>query len=67
MRELKAHRIQREIDELHDELKKHQDKCKHTNVEKTYGASTGNYDPSADRYWIHFYCPTCLKNWTERQ
>lgn len=27
----------------------------------------GNYDPSADSYWIEFVCPDCHKKWIEEQ
>jgi choline kinase len=67
MRELKSHRIEREILELYVELRKHQDKCKHTKVIRKYGSNSGNYDPSCDSYWIDFDCPTCLKQWMEDQ
>ena len=62
-RELKAHRIQRELDELYVELKNHQDKCKHKRATCTHGANTGNYDPHSDKYWTTWDCPTCLKRW----
>lgn len=65
MKELKAHRLQRQIDTLRNELEEHQSKCKHNNVVKKHGANNGNYDPSADRYWTDFHCQTCLKRWTE--
>lgn len=34
-------------------------------VTKKHGASTGNYDPSADCYWTEFTCNLCEKQWTE--
>ena len=37
--------------------------CTHLNVEKKYDSNTGNYDPSADSYWIDFFCPDCRKRW----
>jgi hypothetical protein len=64
MKELKAHRLQRQIRELQNELHDHQDKCKHKRATKKYGSNTGNYDPSSDCYWTTFNCPTCLKIWT---
>jgi len=63
-KELKAQRLRRQIDELNEELSKHQDKCKHPNAVGEYGANTGNYDPTADIYWIHISCPTCGKWWS---
>ena len=66
MRELKAHRIRREINELEGELVIHQEKCKHKNATFEYGANTGGYDgPAFDSYWKSHECPTCLKRWRE--
>jgi len=64
MRELKAHRLKREIDEKYVELYAHQEKCKHKLATYKHGANTGNYDPSDNRYWTNWVCPTCLKRWT---
>jgi hypothetical protein len=44
-----------------------QAECAHPNASKQYGASTGNYDPSADSYWIDWDCPDCGKHWTTPQ
>ena len=66
MKQLKAHRIQAEIKDLNDQLRQHQDKCKHLKAEKVHRANTGNYDPMDDRYWTDFNCPICLKRWTEK-
>lgn len=44
-----------------------QAECKHSNVTKKYGANTGNYDPSADCYWIDWHCPDCDKRWQTEQ
>ena len=41
--------------------------CQHPNATKKYGASTGNYDPSANGYWIDFQCPDCGKRWSVDQ
>ena len=67
MKELKAHLIQREIDEKYKKLHSHQEQCKHLKATKKYCSNTGNYDPSQDSYWIDFYCETCLKRWSEKQ
>lgn len=32
-----------------------------------YRGNTGNYDPSADSYWVEFKCPVCGDHWTESQ
>lgn len=44
-----------------------QDLCLHLNVSKKYQGSSGNYDPTADSYWIEFRCPDCKKFWTKDQ
>jgi hypothetical protein len=41
--------------------------CQHPNVEKKYRGDTGNYDRTADSYWIDFKCPDCGKKWWESQ
>jgi hypothetical protein len=40
-----------------------QDVCPHPAPEVEYKASTGNYDPSADRYWKELLCQDCGKSW----
>lgn len=42
-------------------------KCTHPNVNIQYKGDTGNYDPSADSYWIEYKCPDCGKFWTKEQ
>lgn len=59
--------IDRREDKLVKELAKLQSLCEHPNVDKTYKSNTGNYDPSADNYWIEFVCPDCRKRWIEEQ
>lgn len=44
-----------------------QNQCNHVNVDKTYKGNSGNYDPSANSYWIEFKCSDCGKFWTEDQ
>lgn len=41
--------------------------CMHPNVTKNYGADTGNWCKSDDRYWIDYSCPDCKKKWTTDQ
>lgn len=41
--------------------------CSHPNVTKKYNSNTGNYDPTADSYWIEYRCPDCNKRWNEDQ
>ena len=57
-------KILEEIDALQNRLLKIQTKCEHLNATKESGGNTGNYDPSADRYWNKYSCPDCLKKWT---
>lgn len=59
--------IDRREDKLAKELAKLQSLCGHPNVDKTYKSNTGNYDPSADSYWIEFVCQDCRKQWIEEQ
>ena len=59
--------IQYIIDTNHNSLKMLQDKCTHPDVTKEYKSNTGNYDPSADSYWINLHCPDCDKRWREDQ
>lgn len=49
------------------EEKNLQELCTHPNVEKKYKGNTGNYDPTADCYWIEFKCPDCQKRWKKYQ
>jgi hypothetical protein len=55
------------ITTLQEQIKQLQELCQHTNVEKKYKANTGNYDPSADSYWIDWRCPDCGKRWITDQ
>jgi hypothetical protein len=41
--------------------------CTHPTASKKYCGSSGNYDPSADAYWIEFRCPDCGKFWMTDQ
>ena len=59
--------IDRREEKLASELNKLQALCKHPNLEKTHKSNTGNYDPSADSYWIEFRCPDCRARWNEDQ
>lgn len=52
---------------LSEELHELQVLCTHPNVSKTYKGNTGNYDPSADSYWIDWKCPDCDKYWMTDQ
>lgn len=59
--------IDRREEKLAKELAKLQTTCTHPVVEKTYRSNTGNYDPTADSYWIDFHCPDCRKRWRKEQ
>jgi hypothetical protein len=59
--------IDQREEKLAVELANLQAACTHPNVEKEYKSNTGNYDPSADHYWIEFRCPDCRKRWNEDQ
>jgi len=59
--------IDRREEKLAKELAKLQAACQHPNVTKKYEGNTGNYDPTADSYWITFNCPDCRKRWSEEQ
>ena len=63
-KQLKAHRIMKQIDDLYGDLRKHQEKCKHTRATMEHTSDTGNWCKADDRYWTTFTCPTCLKIWT---
>jgi len=59
--------IDRREEKLARELSKLQALCTHPNLEKTHKSNTGNYDPSADSYWIEYRCPDCRARWNEDQ
>jgi hypothetical protein len=50
-----------------DEITALQKECPHIKLTKKYGANTGNYDPSADSYWIDWHCTDCDSKWTTDQ
>lgn len=52
---------------LSEELYELQTTCTHPMPNKKYGGNTGNYDPSADSYWIDWDCPDCGHRWTTDQ
>lgn len=62
-RELKAHRILREIEDLKKKLIDHQAKCKHLKAVKKLYKSQGFYDPYSIQGRYKHTCPTCLKIW----
>jgi len=64
MKETKAQKIKRKIDELYTKLHKHQEKCSHLNVNTKDGYSRGNVCESDDMSWTDYKCNICLKTWT---
>jgi hypothetical protein len=46
-----------------------QEQCSHPEavVTRVNRGSTGNYDPSADGYWVECECGLCGKRWCEDQ
>lgn len=52
---------------LFDEVAMLQQTCQHPTPEKKYGSNTGNYDPTADIYWIDYTCHDCGHRWSVRQ
>ncbi len=52
-------RLQKLIAKHYKKIKDLRDSCPHINFESSYGSNDGNYDPSADRYWVNFKCLDC--------
>jgi hypothetical protein len=59
--------LTKKIETAQAQIRQLQASCPHPNVQKEYGSNTGNYDPSADSYWIDWNCPDCGKRWTTDQ
>lgn len=55
------------IKKLNEQIAELQSLCTHLDVTKKYKGDTGNYDPSADSYWIEWRCPDCGKFWITDQ
>lgn len=62
---MKAQIIVDKITALQKELAVVQATCKHVKATKKHWSDTGNYDPTQDKYYTDFECPTCLKKWTK--
>lgn len=58
-------RLLKKEDSIADAIKSLQEECNHPDRVKKYYSSTGNYDPTADCYWIEYKCPDCGKFWIE--
>lgn len=63
----KRKRIEDKIANLYNDIKELQKVCPHENLQGKYQASTGNYDPSSNSYWVNFLCQDCGLRWTEDQ
>jgi hypothetical protein len=59
--------IQNKMNTLNEQMAELKTMCQHPNVDKKYRANTGNYDPSADSYWIDWNCQDCGKRWMTDQ
>jgi len=59
--------LTKKIETAQEQIRQLQASCPHPDVQKKYGSNTGNYDPSADSYWIDWNCPDCGKRWTTDQ
>lgn len=54
-------KLNKQIEKLEKKVSVHQSSCDHKNCKIKYGSNTGNYDPSADCYWITADCLDCGK------
>ena len=56
-------------DEAANKIVKLQENCPHYSDHTTqkYRGNTGNYDPTADNYWVEIECLICGKKWREDQ
>lgn len=63
----RADEIRLIIAEATAELERIQKECTHPKegLDETARSNTGNYDPSADCYWVDFHCTLCDKRWSE--
>jgi len=59
--------IQSKRTKWNEQLFELQQICSHPNVMKEHKSNTGNYDPSADSYWIEYRCLDCHKHWRVEQ
>jgi hypothetical protein len=54
-------KINQEINNLQKIINNIKDSCPHKNNIKKYDGNSGNYDPSADIYWVDIECLDCGK------
>lgn len=59
--------LETQIAELRLKISTIQSECSHPMSARVSlpGASTGNYDPSNDGYWVDHECLLCQKAWRE--
>jgi len=57
------------IEQLEKEIREIQAECSHprTCVNSKSKSNSGNYDPSADSYWVEHECGLCEKQWRTDQ
>lgn len=67
MRQTKTQRLKAEIYALKQELRAHQERCKHPDHHLTYvlKGSWGNYDRTLDHYWAEYVCALCQAEWIQ--
>ena len=63
----RINKIKQKIRDLQAELEQIRASCPHPGLTGTYRADTGNYDSSADTYYIVYRCPECDAHWQEYQ
>jgi len=54
-------KYEKKISKFYRKLAKIREKCVHKNHNSKYGSNTGNYDPTADSYWLDVVCLDCGK------
>jgi len=61
--------LKKQIAECYAKIAAIQAECNHPKsaLKQEYKSNTGNYDPTADCYWIDFHCTLCDKWWSEDQ
>jgi hypothetical protein len=61
--------IKEQITQLELKLINIQKNCSHPKdvIVSVNRSNTGNYDPSADRYWTDHHCTFCDKRWSSDQ
>ena len=55
----KVESVLKKIKKYNEQLRMLQSTCPHENVKACYDASTGNFDPSDDNYWLIVSCKDC--------